>query len=300
VWQLVEVMAPLDAGARIPAAMLGGKDPLPSPVALRPGVLARECVRQVHATESGRQVSLMHTTHSGEPARQRGPYDDRKRHDALSLAFPIPDDDSIRTELDVLDPKPQAFQKPQSAPVEQKSNEAMDALQPPDHGPHLGASEDGREPARALRANDVGDLRELFLQNVSIEKENGRQRLILGRRADAEPGRQVRQEVVDLGLPHRLRVALPVEEDEPTHPRYVRLLSANAVVPRPDCQTHPIEEERLPDPRIDELRPGARGFRFGRFDSLRTDSWTDSSTTELSPARNRAATSVSSSRDRGR
>jgi hypothetical protein len=58
---------------------------------------------------------------------------------------------------------------------------------------------------------------------VAIEKEERAQGLGLGRGSDLLPDGQVREEAVDLGLPHLIGVAFAVEEDETRDPADVSL-----------------------------------------------------------------------------
>jgi hypothetical protein len=52
------------------------------------------------------------------------------------------------------------------------------------------------------------------------------------------------QERCHLGLAHRIRVALAIEEDEALDPVHVRFLGARAIVAAPDRLMHAIEQPR--------------------------------------------------------
>jgi hypothetical protein len=97
---------------------------------------------------------------------------------------------------------------------------------------------------RALGANDVLESGEGLLEDVTIEKEERRERLILCRSGDAAVGRQMREEGVDLPLAHLRRMPLAVEEHEAPHPRGVGLLGSKAVVAHADRVAETVEQPR--------------------------------------------------------
>src|SRR5207253_9109161 len=102
-----------------------------------------------------------------------------------------------------------------------------------------------------------------LLEDVAIEKEKSRQRLVLSRCAHACPDREIRKERVDLRLTHRLRMPLSVKEHKTPRPRDVRLLGPQAVVAGSDGEAHAIEKAGLPGSRIDDGRSDrGRRIRF--------------------------------------
>src|ERR1017187_4931223 len=102
----------LDLGARIPAPVLRGENPLPTPRALESGVLARERFRQIDVPESLRQIPVVDDLDPREPRRKRGANAFRKRNAAVFSGFRVADHDSVLRELDFLDPETQALEKP--------------------------------------------------------------------------------------------------------------------------------------------------------------------------------------------
>ena len=97
---------------------------------------------------------------------------------------------------------------------------------------------------RALCADEIFQSREGLLEDVAVEEEERRERLVLGRGGDAGMGREVREESVDLPLAHLGRMPLAVEQDEAADPGGVRLLGAEAVVAHPDRLAEAIEQTR--------------------------------------------------------
>jgi len=97
---------------------------------------------------------------------------------------------------------------------------------------------------RALGANEVLESREVLFEDVTIEKEKRRERLVLGRSRDAAVGRQMRKEGVDLPLAHLRGMPLVVEEHEAPHPCGVGLFGSKAVVAYADGVAETVEQPR--------------------------------------------------------
>jgi hypothetical protein len=83
-----------------------------------------------------------------------------------------------------------------------------------DH-PHLGFGQDHLYPRRALRVLDVVQPFELLPEDLFLEEHDSAKRLIFGRSRYVSLDRKVGQEALDLGFAHGVRMALPMEQDEP-------------------------------------------------------------------------------------
>jgi hypothetical protein len=77
--------------------------------------------------------------------------------------------------------------------------------------------------------DQVSQPRKFALQDLLVEKQQGSQRLILGRRADVSFG-ETRKKGANLGLGQGFGMALAVEDDEAPNPSDVGLLGARAIV----------------------------------------------------------------------
>ena len=83
----------------------------------------------------------------GAEIRGEADLDDRRKHrDSVLVTLSTPDDQLIGRKVDVLDPKPAAFQDTEAGPVEQTRHEARSAIQTFEHGPHLVTAQDDRQP----------------------------------------------------------------------------------------------------------------------------------------------------------
>jgi len=178
-----------------------------------------------------------------EPRGQRRLHHDWKRCDPIPLSLGVPDDDPIRPELDVFDAHhAQALQEAQAGAVEKQRRQTAHPVESRDQRADLGPCEHRWKPPGSLRADDVGDRRERLLEDVPIEKENRGESLVLRGGAHALADGEIRQERIDLGLPHGLRVTLAVKEHEPLHPADVRLFRPQAVMPRPHGEAYAIQQ----------------------------------------------------------
>ena len=88
-------------------------------------------------------------------------------------------------EVNVLDPEPAAFEHAKARAVEQAGHEVRHAIEPLKHGADLIAGEDDGEAFGALGAHDAVEPRQVDLQHVAVQEQEGAQRLVLGRGRDA-------------------------------------------------------------------------------------------------------------------
>src|SRR3954454_11090527 len=81
------------------------KDILPHPFTSCVRILLRECVRQVHAAITLRDVFGMEPAHAEEMYLQIGGYEFGKHRDAVLSAFAIADKGLMTLEIDILYPE---------------------------------------------------------------------------------------------------------------------------------------------------------------------------------------------------
>jgi hypothetical protein len=101
-------------------------------------------------------------------------------------------------------------------------------VEPLEHPAHLRAREHDGEPRGALRAHDDVQPRQIDLQHLLVEEQEGAQGLVLGRGSDLPIDRDRGEELRDVRGTHLGGVALVVEDDEAPDPGDVRLLGAAA------------------------------------------------------------------------
>jgi hypothetical protein len=158
--------------------------PLPCPLAAGVRQLA---VERTHVLELSPQLPLC-------CAGQHRP--------AVLGALPAANDDLPPLEVHVLDPEPQALEKPEPAAVEKHRDESRSAVELVKDASHFLTREHDRNPLRYFGAPDALDPSGLLPQHFLVQEEQRAQRLILRRRADAILDRERRQELADLRFAH--------------------------------------------------------------------------------------------------
>ncbi len=187
----------------------------------------------------------MDASNAGEPGRKLGAGDDGKRDDAVLAALGVADDDAIVAELDVLDAQTQALEKAHPGPVEDRRDERGDPFRRPMRRRTSARVRTVGKSSGPLGTDDGSRGGEVLLEDVAVEKHEGRERLGLGRGADGALDGEMRDEGVDLGLGHLEGMALVVKEDVAADPADVGLLGAQAVVAGADRLAHAVEQARL-------------------------------------------------------
>src|SRR5712692_9628459 len=134
-----------------------------------------------------------------------------------------------------------ALQQAQARAVQQDRHQPWHAIEPPEDGADLLARQHDRQVLGPLGPDDVVEPRQLDAEHVAIQKQQGAQRLVLGRGRDFVLDRERGQELGDLGGAHLHGMALAVEKDVALDPVDVRFLGATAVVSRADSLSDAVE-----------------------------------------------------------
>lgn len=98
------------------------------------------------------------------------------------------------------------------AAAARRSNPAACAFELAENRPHFVASEHGGPVSEAFRANDLVQPRKILPQDLSIEKQQRVEGLVLRRCRDLAVNRQRREELRDFGGAQLGRMTLSVEE----------------------------------------------------------------------------------------
>jgi hypothetical protein len=146
------------------------------------------------------------------------------RHQALGqqcqpvlAALPVAHRELTPLNIHILDPQPQRLHQSEAAAVQQPHHQGRLSLQSLAHRPHLRFAEHHRQPAPCPCPHHTLQL-QVALQQLPVQKQQRRQRLILGGGTDLQVHRQVAQEGVHLGAAHLARVAPAVKPQEsPQH-----------------------------------------------------------------------------------
>ena len=141
-------------------------------------------------------------------------------------------------------PQFEAFVKAQARAIEERDEEPRGSTQVRQHGANLVAAQNDGQERGCPGAGDAGDGTELTAEDRPVEEEEGVQRLVPGRGADAAVFGQPGQKRGDLGFAHVGRVALVMEEDETANPGDVGIGRAPAEVADGAGLTDLVEEAR--------------------------------------------------------
>ena len=226
--RLVEVVTPPLARFRITVGPSRGEHPLPDPFAPGIRVLPGERGGQLDPASALLEIALVPGADGLKMPREIS-FERRREHcDAILVALSTPHHNLIPGEIDVLDAQAAAFEQAKSRSVEQRNHEPWCAGQRGEDCGDLLARQDYWQTFRALGPDDAVEPRQVDLENVPVEEEEGAKRLVLRGRGDAPIDGQRAQEARDLGGAHLGRVALAMEEDVAPDPRDVRRLGARA------------------------------------------------------------------------
>jgi hypothetical protein len=137
------------------------------------------------------------------------------------------------------------LEEAQAGTVHEDRHQPRRTLELVDDSAHLGAGEHHRQPLRALRTYHIVEPREVLLQDVPIEEEEGAQRLILRRGGHVAIDGQRGQKSGNLSPAHLGGMTPTVKQDVPAHPRDVGLLRSSAEVSRAHGLADSVEQPRL-------------------------------------------------------
>ena len=164
--------------------------------------------------------------------------------DAVLVAFTGADRDLISGKVHVLDSEPCALQQAQASAVEQDRHETGDAAHALKNGADLFAGEHDGQANSPLGSHDIVEPGQVLLEHAAIEKQDGTQGLVLGRRGDVLVDDESTQELCDLGASHLGGMAFLVEENEPEDPRNIGLFGPPAIVASTDGRANSVEKPR--------------------------------------------------------
>ena len=206
------------------------KHPEPHPGQGRAGVLAIQRVGHLHARHARGAVGGPLRVGCRQLGAQRPLKRGGQHHDAVFAALALAHHDGAACEIDVLDPQTQAFQQAHAGAVEQLAEQTVVIRQGGQHLRHLVMRQHHRKPGRALRAVDLLHPRHRQAEHLLVQKQQGRQSLLVGGHRHVSICDQPGQEGLDLGAAQISRMAQAVKAHEGAHPMDVGLFGPYAVV----------------------------------------------------------------------
>ena len=177
--RLIEMMPPLLPAPRIDRHPQGGEDILPAELARGVRVLALQRVGQPDLTPAGSEIFLVNATHPLDLRMQRLLEAVRKHGAAVLRPLPFANDEEPRRKVDVLDPQSQRLEKSQTSSVEDRGDEPWRPFHPRKQRPHFLARQNDRKLPGPACPNDVVDPRQRIVQDMTVQKHQGTERLRL-------------------------------------------------------------------------------------------------------------------------
>src|SRR5437867_1534731 len=232
-----------DRGYPVPDVVMRSRDPVTmgqSPIRSA-GLRTPPGPRELYPDGAVPEVSLVLPLAHLDMPHEIGFHDGGHRH-AVALAGAH--DDLIGGEVHVLHPETGTLEQTQPCALEQDGHEPRRALELSDDGTNLLASQDDGEPFAALGADHVVKPGHLDLEDLTVEKQQGAQCLVLRRGRDVVLLGQGAEELRDLDRSHLRRVALAVKHDVPANLGHVRLLRASAAMASAQSVANAVEQTR--------------------------------------------------------
>ncbi len=161
------------------------KDVLPSPLAGGIDVLANKRIGERRAPKAMAEILPVLAADSFEVIEQLLLAGRRQHGHAVLASLAITHHDLQALEVDVLDPHVESLEQPQSGTVEQPADEQHDAVELGEETAYFFVGQDDRQPPRALSADDAAQLTNLSLEHHLVEEQQGIERLVLRRGAEA-------------------------------------------------------------------------------------------------------------------
>ena len=130
----------------------------------------------------------------------------RQHDDAVLAALALAHDENLAIEVHVLYAESQSFHQPEAGAVQQCDEQCERRFHVIEELRNLRPGQHDWNSHRSFRPADLLHPRQLDIQHLPIEEEQGSQRLFVSGRGDVPFGRQVREKGFDLRRPQRPRM----------------------------------------------------------------------------------------------
>lgn len=174
------MVSALFAAARIERELISGKGRLPDPFARGIWIIAVKGGGQIDRAAAACEVLTMQFLDPCELGLERPDESFGEEGDAFAHSLGLAHGNLAVTKIDVFDPQAQAFEQPQTAPVEKMDHEAVVALEVREHGARLGTGEGDWNLWRAFDPFDLVDEVEFPIEDLLVEEEQRAEGLVLG------------------------------------------------------------------------------------------------------------------------
>jgi len=238
---LVNMMATLQPAARIDRVTPGGENVLPTPGSVGGRILAFECKGQGDARFPESQIVLEDSSATGQMLAQSRYQRLRQVRYAILRFLAVANPDLPLLEIEILHPQANAFHQAHATAVEQTREQRIDSLHPVENALRLVAGQHHRQALWPLGSHDAVEPRQVNAHNLPVKEQQGRQRLVLGRRGHLAFHSQVCEKGLDFLGTHFSRMAFMVEENESPGPLNILCFGSDTIVLEADPVAELIE-----------------------------------------------------------
>ncbi len=239
----MEVVSPTLSGGCVQIRPGCRKDRLPPPLSASQRVLARQGTRGARPSRRrprGRDRAGCACPGITTPSTAFN--ESGSMVSSIRIALPTPYSDLVQAEIEILDSQTQSLEKPQPGSVQQPGNELLHASHTPENRPHLIPREYHREAVGLLGSHQIGDPGDLLAQDFTVEKQQRRERLVLGRCAHSAMDGETGQKRGHLAAAHLGRMPYAMKTHVALDPAGVGLLRPATVMPQPQRRPHLPQE----------------------------------------------------------
>ena len=224
-------MTLFDAADRIERENGRGENVLPGKLTAGIPVFPFESIGEVDRAKAHCEVKVVQGFYLIEMQAKVCNQDVGQHRHPVILAFSIADDNLAVVKVQIFHPQADDFHQTESAAIHDLCHELVDAVHVCNHCFRLSPGKNGGNAFRLGRANwDQGRIIQLDVENLTVEKENCADRLVLGGSSDTSLIRQRRDKVVDLCHAHVTRMTLLMVQDKLSDPADVGLFGAEGVM----------------------------------------------------------------------
>jgi hypothetical protein len=156
----------------------------------------------------------------------------REHGDPVFVTLTFSDNNVSGSEVKVFDPQSQPFRQSQSRPVQQISYQPGNAIECIEERSYFLPSEYRGQSLRVFGWDDVSEPSQFLHQHVTVQEEEGMERLVLCRSASVSVHGKGCEKLFDFYFTHLTRVLLVMKEDEAFDPVDVGLLGLVTIVPK--------------------------------------------------------------------
>jgi hypothetical protein len=167
--------------------------------------------------------------------------------DPVLLSLSIANEQLASADINILHAKLKALVDASTGAIQHRRDKPDGPIQPRQYGLNFGSAQYDGQLYRPLGPHHVRKPRQFEPERISIQEENGSQRLVLSRGGDPVVNGEGGQECSDLIRSENARILQFVKPEEATDPVEIGLLGPEGQMPRAYARPHLLKELRRLD-----------------------------------------------------